>query len=200
MGGKKNYKQAPLLPKLPSAVFHGGEEAKSKLSLNFSPRCPFNGQRDPPGPGQPRVGGGERAVPAPSGAVRAEVNLPRAGGDRPRQSPGMGMGLCRGLRAGVATSKMNRGGGTERRIGGPRIPPCAGSSDTGPRGLRAAAAAPRCASAEREGPGAGGDRPGGRGVGRPPPPRPARSQRRRRGQEPWKDGRALFEDLGVNMK
>lgn len=49
------------------------------------------------------------------------------------------------------------------------------------------------------GPGAGGT---GRGaeewVGRPP--RPAWSQRRRRGQEPWKDGRALFEDLGVNMK
>lgn len=55
---KKKYKQAPLLPKLPSAVFHGGEEAKSKSGLNFSPRCPFNGQRDPPGPAAPGSLGG----------------------------------------------------------------------------------------------------------------------------------------------
>lgn len=75
MEKKKKYKQAPLLPKLPSAVFHGGEEAKSKLGLNFSPRCPFNGQRDPPG----------GAVRAGRGAGRGEPAAGHgAGGDRPR--------------------------------------------------------------------------------------------------------------------
>lgn len=59
-------------------------------------------------------------MPAPSGAVRAEVNLPRNAGQveiGPEQSPGMRMGLRRGLREGVASSRMNRGGGREKNSG-----------------------------------------------------------------------------------
>lgn len=84
--------------------------------------------------------------------------------------------------------KQRRGGDGERAAGGPRVPPSAGSGPTLSPGRQRVVAHPR-SRWQRRGP--------------PPPPprqRPVWPQRRRQAQEPSKDRRALFEDLGVNMK
>lgn len=115
---KKKIQASLTFAKAAVSSFPRRRGSKVQIGFKFQSPLPVQWSAGPPRPrrpGQPR-GVTRGARPVGRGAGRGE---PAAGRGQvetgPEKSPGMGMGLRRGLRAAVAISRMNRGGGIKRR-------------------------------------------------------------------------------------